>query len=74
MDTVWILEGELNENEAGEYGNQSSPSSNSTSAMGENMSKNGQFVAQFDMVRTNGSALHSAPNRQLQIGWDVYAR
>ena len=24
----------------------------------KDMSKNGQFVAQFDMVRTNGSALH----------------
>jgi hypothetical protein len=59
---AWILSGywkaSLNENEAGEYGNQSSPLSNSTSAMGEDMSKNGQFVAQFDMVRTNGSALH----------------
>jgi len=48
----------VTEDETGENGNQSSSASNSTSAMGKDMSKNGQFVASFDMVRTNGSALH----------------
>jgi hypothetical protein len=43
----------------GEAGNQSSPASNSTSAMGEDMSNIvGKFGASFDMVMTNGSALH----------------
>lgn len=59
---AWIVTGywkaSLTEDETGEYGNQSSSASNSTSVMGEDMSKNGKFVASFDMVRTNGSALH----------------
>lgn len=58
----WILSGywkaSLIKGEAGEYGNQSAPASNSTSAMGKDMSQNGKFVASFDMVMTNGSALH----------------
>lgn len=58
----WILSGywkaSLTKGEAGEYGNQSTPASNSTLAMGKDMSQNGKFVASFDMVRTNGSALH----------------
>ena len=57
----WVLSGywkaSLTEDETGENGNQSSSASNSTSAMGKDMS-NGKFVASFDMVRTNGSALH----------------
>jgi hypothetical protein len=59
---AWILSGyweaSLTEDETGENGNQSSSESNSTSVMGKDMSKNGKFVASFDMVRTNGSALH----------------
>jgi len=59
---AWVLSGywkaSVTEDETGENGNQSSSASNSTSAMGKDMSKNGQFVASFDMVRTNGSALH----------------
>ncbi len=59
---AWILSGywkaSLTDDEEGEYGNQSTSTSNSTSAMGKDMSKNGSFVASFDMVRTNGSALH----------------
>jgi hypothetical protein len=58
----WILSGywkaSLTEGESRENGNQSSSASNSTSAMGEDMRKNGKFVASFDMVMTNGSALH----------------
>jgi hypothetical protein len=51
---AWILSGywkaSLTDNEEG--------ASNSTSAIGKDMSKNGKFVASFDMARTNGSALH----------------
>ena len=55
---AWVLSGywkaSLTE---GAKGNQSSPASNSTSVMGEDMSnKVGKFGAWFDMVRTNGSA------------------
>ncbi|HET6640504.1 MAG TPA: hypothetical protein VFG77_02735 [Nitrososphaeraceae archaeon] len=61
-DPSWILSGywkaSLTEDETAENGNQSSSASNSTSNMGKDMSKNGKFVASFDMVRTNGSALH----------------
>ena len=59
---AWILSGywkaSMTEDKSGEKGNQSSSASNSTSAMGGDMSKNGKFVASFDMVMTNGSALH----------------
>ena len=60
---AWILSGywkaSLTEGKAGEYGNQTSPPSNSTSAMDQNMSnKVAKFGASIDMVRTNGSALH----------------
>ena len=65
---AWILSGywkaSLTEGKAGEYGNQTSPPSNSTSAMGQDMSacmichKVANFGASIDMVRTNGSALH----------------
>ena len=65
---AWILSGYwkagLIEGKAGEYGNQTSPSTNSTSAMGQDMSacmichKVAKFGASIDMVRTNGSALH----------------
>jgi hypothetical protein len=48
----------MTEDKSGEKGNLSSSASNSTSAMGGDMSKNGKFVASFDMVMTNGSALH----------------
>jgi hypothetical protein len=58
----WILSGywkaSLTEGASRENGNQSSSASNSTSAMGDDMRKNGKFVASFDMVMTNGSALH----------------
>jgi hypothetical protein len=61
-DPSWILSGywkaSLTDDETVENGNQSSATSNSTSNMGKDMSKNGKFVASFDMVRTNGSALH----------------
>jgi hypothetical protein len=57
---TWVLSGywkaSLTE---GEKGNQSSPTSNSTSAMGQDKSnKVGKFGAWFDMVMTNGSAAH----------------
>ena len=59
---AWILSGywkaSLTDDEGGEYGDQSTSASNSASAIGKDMSKNGKFVASFDMVRTNGSALH----------------
>lgn len=60
---AWIVSGHwkagLTEGKAGEYGNQMSPPSNSTSTMGQDMSnKVAKFVSSFDMVRTNGSALH----------------
>src|SRR5918995_2624818 len=60
---AWIVSGHwkasLTEGKAGEYGNQTSPPSNSTSAMGQDMSnKVAKFGASIDMVRTNGSALH----------------
>ena len=60
---AWIVSGHwkasLTEGKAGEYGNQTSPPSNSTSAMGQDMSnKVAKFVSSFDMVMTNGSALH----------------
>jgi hypothetical protein len=59
---AWILSGywkaSLTEDESKENGNQSSSASNSPLAMGEGMSKNGQFVSSFEMVMTNGSALH----------------
>lgn len=59
---AWILSGywkaSLTEG-SGEYGNQMSPPSNSTSAMEQDMSnKVAKFGASIDMVRTNGSALH----------------
>jgi hypothetical protein len=59
----WILSGywkaSLTEGQAGKHGNQTSPSSNSTSAMGQDMtSKVAKFGASIDMVRTNGSAMH----------------
>jgi hypothetical protein len=58
----WILSGywkaSLTEGESRENGNQSFSASNSTSAMDGDMGKNGKFVASFDMVMTNGSALH----------------
>ena len=59
---AWILSGywkaSLTEG-SGEYGNQMSPPSNSTSAMEQDMSnKVAEFGASIDMVRTNGSALH----------------
>ncbi|MGH9975880.1 MAG: hypothetical protein ACRD8Z_08615 [Nitrososphaeraceae archaeon] len=58
----WVLSGDwkasLTEDETAENGNQSSPALNSTSVMGKDMSKNGKFVASFDMVMTNGSAAH----------------
>jgi hypothetical protein len=61
-DPSWILSGywkaSLTEDKTAENGNQSSSASNSTSDMGKEMSENGKFVASFDMVRTNGSALH----------------
>jgi hypothetical protein len=57
---AWVLSGywkaSLTE---GAKGNQSSPASNSTSSMGEDMSnKVGKFGAWFGMVMTNGSAAH----------------
>ncbi|HYZ58924.1 MAG TPA: hypothetical protein VE544_04630, partial [Nitrososphaeraceae archaeon] len=60
---VWIVSGywkaSLTEGKDGEYGNQTSPPSNSTSPMGQDMSnKIAKFGASIDMVRTNGSALH----------------
>jgi hypothetical protein len=61
-DPSWILscygKASLTEDETPENGNQSSAALNSTSNMRKDMSKNGKFVASFDMVRTNGSALH----------------
>jgi hypothetical protein len=59
----WILSGywkaSLIEGQAEEYGNQTSPSSNSTSAMGQDMAnKVAKFGASIDMVMTNGSAMH----------------
>ncbi len=59
----WILSGywkaSLTEDQAGEYGNQTSSSSNSTSAMGQDIaSKVAKFGASIDMVMTNGSAMH----------------
>jgi hypothetical protein len=57
---AWVLSGywkaSLTE---GAKGNQSSPTSNSTSVTGEDMSnKVGKFGAWFSMVMTNGSAMH----------------
>jgi hypothetical protein len=57
---AWVLSGywkaSLTE---GAKGNQSAPASNSTSAMGQDMSnKVGKFGAWFGMVMTNGSAAH----------------
>lgn len=59
----WILSGywkaSLTEGQAGEHGNQTSPSSNSTSVVGQDMaSKVAKFGATIDMVRSNGSAMH----------------
>lgn len=75
---AWKLSGywkaSLTEDEAGEYGNQSSSVSNSTSAMDKHLSKNGKFVASFNMVMTNGSTLHQPSNRQLYFICNVYAR
>jgi hypothetical protein len=62
VNPAWILSGyweaSLTEDKTVENGNQSSSVSNSTSAMGNDMSKSGKFVASFDMVRTNGSSMH----------------
>jgi len=60
---AWIVSGHwkasISEGKAGEYGNQTSAASNTTSVMGQDMSnKVVKFASSFDMVMTNGSALH----------------
>ena len=57
---TWVLSGYWNASlTQGEARNQSSPASNSTSALKEEMSnKVGTYAASFDMVMTNGSASH----------------